>query len=201
MHTCFIDLRKVYETVNRSDLWGVLQHIGISLKLQRLIKDLHTGTRSRVCAYGKTSDYFDVNKGVRQGCIIVPALVNLFLDHVLRIALKACTDGVKVRYTVNGEIRVRTFAEEGEIQELSLSLLYADDMAIVCEDVRTLERIVTGLDEVMFVWGLEVSSEKTEVLSVDRFSSTTPPDISLRGHRLKNVFKFNHRGPFFRSPI
>ena len=60
-HTCFIDLRKAYDTVNRPVLWGVLQHIEISLKLQRLIRDLHTGIRSGVCAYRMTSDYFDVN--------------------------------------------------------------------------------------------------------------------------------------------
>ena len=44
-HTCFIDLRKAYDTVNRPALWGILQHIGLSTKIQRLIRDLHTGTR------------------------------------------------------------------------------------------------------------------------------------------------------------
>ena len=48
VHACFIDLRKAYDTVNRPALWGVLQHVGISGKLQRLIRDLHTGTRSSI---------------------------------------------------------------------------------------------------------------------------------------------------------
>ena len=79
---------------------------------------------------------------------------------------------------------MRTLAEEGEIEELILSLLYTDDMAIVCEDPWALERIVMRPDEVMSMWGLGKSPEETEELSVDRFSSTTPSDVSLRGHRL-----------------
>ena len=59
---------------------------------------------------------------------------------MLHIALKECTDGVKVRYKVNGEIRVRTLAEQGEIEGIITSLFYADDMEIVCEDPRALER-------------------------------------------------------------
>ena len=54
-HTCFIDLRKAYDTVNRPALWGILKHIGLSAKIQRLIRDLHTGTRSSVRAYGRKS--------------------------------------------------------------------------------------------------------------------------------------------------
>ena len=125
-----------------SCLLRALKHIGIFEKLQRLIRHLHTGTRSRVRAYGKKSEYCDVNQGVRQGCIIAPALFNIFLDHVLRIALNESEGGVKSRYKVDGEINVRTLAEAEEIEELILSLLYADDMAIVCEDPQALKKIV-----------------------------------------------------------
>ena len=45
-HSCFIDLRKAYDSVNRPALWGVLEHIGLSGKVRRLIRDLHTVTRS-----------------------------------------------------------------------------------------------------------------------------------------------------------
>ena len=102
-HTCFIDLRKAYDTVNRPALWGVLEHIGISSKILRLIKDLHTGTRSSVRVRGRKSKPFEVNRGVRQGCILAPGLFNIFLDHVLRIALDECEGGVKIRYKIDGE--------------------------------------------------------------------------------------------------
>ena len=116
---------------------------------------------------------------------------------MLRIALNESEGGVKIKYTVDGEIRARTLAEAEEIDELILSLLYADDMAIVTEDPLCLEKIVVKLDEVMSLWGLEVSPEKTEILTVDRNSKTNPPSITLRGKKLKNVEKFKYLGTYF----
>ena len=49
----------------------------------------------------------------------------------------------------------------------------------------------------MSLWGLEVSPEQTEILSVDRNSRTNPPNITLRGQRLKNVEKFKYLGTYF----
>ena len=198
-HTCFIDLRKAYDTVNRPALWGVLQHIGISAKLQRLIRDLHTGTRSSVRAYGDVSEHFDVNRGVRQGCILAPALFNIFLDHVLRIALDQSSGGVKVRYSIDGDVSVKTIERPNEVEELILSLLYADDMAIVCDDKDDLERTVVRLDEVLQRWCLDVSPEKTEVLTIDRHGRVGVPEIALRGHALENVDNFKYLGTYFTS--
>ena len=198
-HTCFIDLRKAYDTVNRPALWGVLQHIGLSAKVQRLIRDLHNGTRSSVRAYGITSEPFEVNRGVRQGCILAPALFNIFLDHVLRIALDRNPGGVKVRYTLDGEVYVKEYDEESEIEEVILSLLYADDMAIVCDDADSLNETVTKLDDVLQQWGLEMSAKKTEVLTVDRHESSSKPNIVIRNQPLKNVQEFKYLGTIFTS--
>ena len=173
--------RKAYDTVNRPALWGILQHIGLSTKIQRLIRDLHTGTCSSVRAYGDVSEPFEVNRGVRQGCILTPALFNLFLDHVLRIALDRNRSGVKIRYTLNGEVYVKEYNAETEIEEVLLALLYADDMAIVCDDADALNDTVVKLDEVMQQWGLEISAKKTEILSVDRNDKQNAPEINLRG--------------------
>ena len=82
-HTCFIDLRKAYDTVNRPALWRILTKSGLSGKLQRLIQELHSNSQSTVKAYGSISEPFSINNGVHQGCVLAPALFNLFLDHVV----------------------------------------------------------------------------------------------------------------------
>ena len=134
---------------------------------------------------------------MRQGCFPAPASFNIFLDHVLRVALNEGEGGVKIKSTLDGEIRVRTRAEAEEIDESILSLLYADDMAIISEeDPRCLEKIVVKLDEVMSQWGLEVSPEKTEI-SVNQNLRTNPPNITLRGQKLENVEKFEYLGTYF----
>ena len=140
-----------------------------------------------------------MNRGVRQGCILAPALFNVFLDHTLRIALDNNQSGVNIRYTLDGEVYVKEYDKETEIEEVLLALLYADDMAIVCDDAEALKRTVVKLEEVMHQWGLEVSAKKTEVLSVDRNDKQTPPDISLHGQPLKNVNEFKYLGTYFTS--
>jgi sorting nexin-29 len=197
-HSCFIDLKKAYDSVNRPALWGVLEQIGLSGKVKRLIRDLHTGTRSSVRAYGATSESFEVNKGVRQGCILAPALFNIFLDHVLRIALAGSDGGVTIQYAIDGNLPInKRVTSPDEIKETVLALLYADDMAIVCDDASALARIVRRLDSVLYEWGLVISQEKTELLSIDRHNRSEPPAIELRGQPIKSVDNFKYLGSIY----
>ena len=92
---------------------------------------------------------------------------------------------------------VRTIADPKEIEQLIVSLLHADDMAILCDDSKDLENIVTRLDEVLMRWGLEISPEKTEVLTIDRYGRAGKPNIILRGKKVKNVDKFKYLGSIF----
>ena len=56
---------------------------------------------------------------------------------------------------------------------------------------------MTKLDHVLKQWGLEVSPEQTDVLSIDRYDRAGLPDITLRGHELKNVDEFKYLGTLF----
>ena len=142
------------EARQRSSYWYLISYIVLLVtnltktdnKHHKIENWIEIDTRSRLRAYGTKSEYFYVSEGVRQGFILAPALFNMFLDHVLRTALDKSNGGVKVKYKVNGEILVRTLEEPDEIKELVLSLLYADDMAIVCDNPRALEQIVVKLD-------------------------------------------------------
>lgn len=104
--TCFIDLRKADGTANRSALRGIARPGGILEKRQRLISDLYTGTQPRARAYVKKS-----SQGVRQVCILGPALLNVFLDHVLHVVLNESEGGIKIKHTIDGDIRTRTLVE------------------------------------------------------------------------------------------
>jgi len=55
----------------------------------------NSNSRSSIKAYGQLSDPFSTNNGVRQGCVLGPALFNLFLDHVVRQALKNINEGTR----------------------------------------------------------------------------------------------------------
>ena len=195
-HICFIDLAKAYDTVNRAALWQVLRQAGLSEKLQRLLRELHTNSRASVRAYGQTSEPFSINNGVRQGCVLAPALFNLFLGHVVNQALKNSNEGITIRYTLNGALRIE-HRRPNELFDLVQLLLYADDMAIVCDSANGLTRLVTILDNVTQAWHLDISQKKTEILSVDRFNSQQQPSITLRNQQIQQVTSFKYLGRTF----
>jgi len=198
-HTCFIDLKKAYDTVNRTALWRVLQKTTLSHKVLRLLENLHTNTHASVRAYGQLSDPFPVTNGVRQGCVLAPALFNIFLDHILRVALANSPDGITIRYTKNNPritINNRVTRSE-EFDELIRELEYADDMAIICDSAAGLSRLVIRLDQVTQAWGLCISQEKTKILTIDRTANAPTPNITLRGEQLECVDTFKYLGRNF----
>ena len=87
IYACFIDLKAAYDTVPRWKLWKVCQEYSVPKKLCRLLQALYAGTKSAVREDGELSDWFDVNTGLRQGCLLSPALFNVYIDHVLRRTL------------------------------------------------------------------------------------------------------------------
>ena len=186
VHTCFVDLLKAYDKVNRDALWLVCERSGLSPKVLRLLQDLHSNTHSSVRAYGCLSKPFVTNNGVRQGCVLAPALFAIFLDYVVRFAFADTSDGVTLRYTVDGQLRV-TPIRRGQIDLLLQILLYADDMAIVCHSAEGLERLVFALERATQLFLLPINQSKTKLLSIDPLNTDRKPSITLRNITLEHI--------------
>ena len=81
----FIDLCKAYDSVNRDLLWNKLQRIGISKKMIIMIKSLTVYDGVSCCVKldnSHISDFFLITQGVRQGCILSPLLLNIFINDI-----------------------------------------------------------------------------------------------------------------------
>ena len=79
----YVDLFKVFDSVNRSALWEILGLHGVPPKLIDLISELYSGTESAIRCDGTISDLFPVVTGVRQGCVLAPTLFSSFMDWIL----------------------------------------------------------------------------------------------------------------------
>ena len=89
LHMCFIDLQKAYDTVHRTLLWQVLTRIGIPPQMIAAIRQFHDGMRACVRPDdGVCSDWFEVEQGLRQGCVLSPLLFNIFFAAVLNVVLQ-----------------------------------------------------------------------------------------------------------------
>ena len=86
IYFCFIDYAKAFDCVDHNILWKILKEIGISDHLTCFLRNLYAGQEATVRAGHVTTDWFQVGKGVREGCILSPCLFNLYADYIMRNA-------------------------------------------------------------------------------------------------------------------
>ena len=77
IYFCFIDYTKVFNCVDHNQLWKTLKEMGIPDHLTYLLRNLYAGQEATVRTGHGTTDWFQIGKGVRQGCILSPCLFNL----------------------------------------------------------------------------------------------------------------------------
>ena len=77
---CFIDYAKASDYVDRNKLWKILKQMGIPTHLTCLLRNLYAGQEAPVRTGHGTTDWFQIGKGERQGCILSPCLFNLHAE-------------------------------------------------------------------------------------------------------------------------
>ena len=86
IYFCFIEYTKVFYCVDHNKLWKILQEMGIPDHLTYLLRNLYAGQEATVKTGHGTADWFQIGKGVRQGCILSPCLFNLNAEYIMRNA-------------------------------------------------------------------------------------------------------------------
>ena len=86
IYYCFIDYAKAFDCVDHNKLWKILQEMGISDHLTCLLRNLYTGQEATVRTGHGTTNWFQIRKGVCQGCILSPCLFNLYAEYVMQNA-------------------------------------------------------------------------------------------------------------------
>ena len=93
----FIDYAKVFDYVDHNKLWRILKEMGIPDHLTCLLRNLFAGQEATVRTGHGTTDWFQIGKGVCQGCILSPCLFNIYAEYIMRIAwLEEAQAGIKI---------------------------------------------------------------------------------------------------------
>ena len=79
IYFCFIDYAKAFDCVDHNRLWKILQGLGTPDHLTCLLRNLYAGQEATVRTGHGTADWFQIRKGVSQGCILSPYLFNLYI--------------------------------------------------------------------------------------------------------------------------
>ena len=86
IYFCFIDYIKAFDCVDHNKLWKILKEMGIPDHLICLLRNLYASQEATVRTRRGTTDWFQIGKGVRQGCILSHCLFNLYAEYVMRKA-------------------------------------------------------------------------------------------------------------------
>ena len=109
---------------NHNKLWKILKEMGIPDHLNCLLRNLYAGQEATVRTGNGTTDWFQIEKGVRQGCILSPCLLNLYAEYIMRNAgLKETQAGIKIAGRNINNLRYAndtTLMEESEEELKSL---------------------------------------------------------------------------------
>ena len=97
IYLCFIDCAKAFDCVDHNKLWKILQEMGIPKHLTCLLRNLYAGQEATVRSGHGTTDWFQMGKGVRQGCVLSPCLFNLYAEYIMRDSgLEEAQAGIKI---------------------------------------------------------------------------------------------------------
>ena len=154
IYFCFTDYAKAVVCVDHNKLWKILKEMGIPDHLTCLLRNLYAGQEAIVRARHGTADWFQIGKGVRQGCILSPCSFNFCAEYIMRNAgLEEAQAGIKIaRRNIN-------------------NLKYADDTTLMAESEEELKSFWMKMKEETEKVGLRLNIQKTKVMASSPITS------------------------------
>ena len=149
IYFCFIDYTKAFDCVDQMNCGKFLQEMGIPDPLSCLLRNLHVGGQEAAVRNGHgTTDWFQIGKGVRQGCILSPCLFNLCAEYIIRHSgLDEASTGIKIAWRNINNLR------------------YADDTTLVAENKEELKSLLIKVKEESEKVGLRLNIQKTKIMA------------------------------------
>ena len=134
--------------MDHNKLWKILQEIGIPDHLTCFLRNLYAGQEATDRTRHGTIDWFQIRKGVHQGCILSPCLFNLYAGYIMRNAgLDEAQAGIKIAgRNVN-------------------NLRYADDTTLMAESEEELKSLLVKVKEEVEKVGLKLNIQKTNIMA------------------------------------
>ena len=134
--------------MDHNKLWKILEEMEIPDHLTCLLRNLYAGQEVTVRTGRRTIDWFQIGKGVCQGCILSPCLFNSYAEYIIRnTGLDEAQAGIKIaRRNIN-------------------NLTYADDPTLMAESEEELKSLLMKVKEESKKVGLKLNIQKTKIMA------------------------------------
>ena len=129
--------------MDHNKLWNILKEMGIPDRLTCLLRNLYAEQEAMIRTGHGTTDWFQIGKGVLQGCILLPCLFNLYAEYIMRNAgLDDSQAGIKIARRNNNNLR------------------YADDTTLMTESEEELKSLLMKMKWESEKAGLKLNIQK-----------------------------------------
>ena len=171
-YMCFKDFTKAFDMIRHEQLWFTMLEMGFPPHLVEILRNLYRQQMAAVRTAGIVSSWFQIKKGVRQGCVISPCLFNILAEMVMRRVLEDWKGGFRIGgMTIN-------------------NLRYADDIVLIAETAEKPQELVDRLTQEGTNYNLLLNAAKTKVMT----STTKRMNIKVNGTALEQVEVFQYLG-------
>ena len=151
---CFIDYAKTFDCVDHSKLWKILKEMGIPDHLIYLLRNLYAGQEATVRTGHGITDWFQMGKGVHQGCILSPCVFNFYAEYIMRNAgLEKAQAGIRIAGRNINNLR------------------YADDTTLIAESEEELKSLLMKMKEESEKVDLKLNIQKTKIMASSPITS------------------------------
>ena len=174
VYMCFIDYSKAFDTVQHQKLWTTLVSMGFPKHVIELLRTLYDHQESTVRTACGDTDWFNIEQGVRQGCILSPHLFNAYAEYIMRLALENNDSGISVGGRSINNLR------------------YADDTTLLAGSAKELENLIERVRIESEKFGLFLNVSKTKVLIVNQCEDNT--SIHAGNDAIEIIDHFNFLG-------
>ena len=149
----FVDFKAAFDSVHRNSLWKIMRAYGVPQKIVTIMKNTYAGSECCVRVDGQETNWFQVNTGVRQGCIWSPLLFSIVIDWVLKSSLDEKDMGMVIERRRSSRYQQQRLAD----------LDFADDIALMDNDADRLQLATDSVSEFRETVGLKIRLFHNEV--------------------------------------
>ena len=178
IYSCFIDLSKAFDTVQRDLLLEKLQKVGVTGNFFNIIRNIYTNDQAFIKLDGKITQPFSINQGVRQGCVLSPLLFNIFMADLAN--------------SLN-DTDIGLMFEKVKMN----SLFWVDDIVLFAKTPQELERLLNMVATYCNGNKLTVNCKKTKCMIFNKTGRLYRDKITMNGALLENVRVYKYLGFLF----
>ena len=172
IYFCLTDYAKAFDCVDHNKLWKILKQMGIPDHLTCLLRNLYAGQEATVRS-GHGTDWFQIGKGVRQGCILSPCLFTFYAEYIMRnTGLDEAQAGIKIAGRNINNLR------------------YADDTTLIAESEDELKSLLMKVKQESEKVGLKLNIQKIKIMASRPITSW-----QIDGETVETVADFIFLGP------